>query len=359
MSDRQKTIMLVDDQALNLTIGKNLLKDLYKVYTIPSAELLLNLLETVTPDLILLDVMMPVMSGYETVGILKANPKLAQIPVIFLTACSDEESELKGLSLGAIDYIMKPFSAPLLRKRIENQLLAEEHKKSLQMFNDNLSEMLRQKTDNVIYLQNAMLVMLADMMEFRDEFYAGHALKTQKYMEVLLDAMQEEGVYPQEFATLDKYECASGAKFHDIGKIFISDAILNKGDTLTGQETEIMKTHVYAGLQMISKLEMMVDDSSMIRHARQIIGGHHEKWDGTGYPAGLKGLDIPLEGRLMAIADQYDELVSPRPYKEPLSFDEARAFIEKGSGTSFDPELVRLFIKVSGCFEDAAKEDSG
>ena len=359
MSNGSKIIMLVDDQALNLTIGKNLLKDLYKVYTIPSAELLLNLLETVTPDLILLDVMMPDMSGYETIKILKANPRFKQIPIIFLTACADEDSELQGLSLGAIDYIQKPFSAPLLRKRIENQLLAEEDRKSLRMFNDNLSEMLREKTDNVIYLQNAMLTMLADMMEFRNEFYEGHASRTQKYMEILLDGMLEEGIYPHELADMDRYECISGAKFHDIGKIHISDAILNKGDNLTEEEAEAMKTHIYTGLQMIAKLEMIVDDAPMVRHARQIIGGHHENWDGSGYPAGLRGQDIPLEGRLMALADYYDELTSARPYKDPLGFGEARSVIEKESGRMFDPELVRLFMKVSGRFEEAAKEDGG
>ncbi|MCL1806507.1 MAG: response regulator [Oscillospiraceae bacterium] len=357
MGNEQKIIVLVDDQALNLTIGKNLLKDLYKVYTIPSAELMFSLLENVKPDLILLDVMMPDMSGYEAIKILKSNPEWSRIPVIFLTACSDEESELKGLSLGAIDYILKPFSAPLLRKRIENQLLADEHKKNLQIFNDNLSEMIRQKTDNVIFFQNAMLDLMADMAEFPDELFSGHAARVQRIMEILLDAIIAEGAYKDEIAGWDRYSCAKAAQFHDIGKIVVSDAILHKKGTLEEEEFTLVKNHVNAGLQMLVRLEGLADESPILNHAEQIVGGHHERWDGSGYPAGLKGLDIPLEGRLMAIADVYDALISERPYREAYCLEDARSVIERGSGTAFDPELVRLFGKCIERIEAVAKED--
>jgi putative two-component system response regulator len=307
--------------------------------------------------LILLDVMMPETDGYEVIRKLKSDPRRSSIPVMFLTSCTDEENELQGLSLGAADYILKPFSAPILRRRIENLITAEESKRALREFNEHLSEMLHKKAGTELYVQNRMLGILSDMVEFRDGHYTGHVTRTQKFMEILLDAMPEEGVYPEELAEIDKYECASAAKFHDIGKIFVCEAVLNKKGELTEEEKAVLKTHVSAGLQMIARLEEAAEDTAFLRHARQIVGGHHERWDGSGYPAGLKGTDIPLEGRLMAIADTYDELTAALPYKEPVSHEEARAVIESGSGSKFDPELIRVFRAAGGSFETAAKED--
>ena len=356
MGEERKIIMMVDDQATNLAIGKNMLKDMYKVYTIPSADILFNLLKNVTPDLILLDIVMPEMNGYDAIKILKANPKWAQIPVIFLTGCTDEDSELQGLSMGAADYIMKPFSAPLLRKRIENQIVSESHKKGFQMLNDKLSEMARKKLEAAIHMQDAMLGILTDMVEFKDDTFSGHVQRTQKYMEIMLEEIMESGTYKHEVADWDRHGCVSSAQLHDIGKITVSDAILSKEDKLTEEEFEAVKTHVDAGLQMIAKLEALMDDTLILKHAREIIAGHHERWDGLGYPAGLKGHEIPLEGRLMAIADVYDALISKRPYKEAHEPDEAQLIIEQESGTRFDPELVRLFSKAHGRFKAVACE---
>ncbi|MCL2830650.1 MAG: response regulator [Betaproteobacteria bacterium] len=351
--------MLLDDNPTILEIGKNILKDLYRVYPVPAGEILLDLLEEITPDLILSDVDMPGLNGYEVISALKKNPAWSQIPVIFLTSRSDENSELEGLSLGAIDYIFKPFSAPLLLKRIENNLQIVEQKKQLLDFNSALEEMVDKKTLQVVNLQNSIMGTLADLIEFRDNTTGNHIIRTQRYLKILLEKTLEEGLYVDEISQWNLDIFISSSPLHDIGKIAISDTILNKPGKLTPDEIEIMKKHVEIGVQAIRKIEEnmkgLMDDNSFLRHARLIAGGHHEKWDGSGYPLGLQGTDIPLEGRLMAFADVYDALISSRPYKRPMPTDEARKWIESGKGTHFDPYLSDVFSKVADQFAKVAR----
>jgi putative two-component system response regulator len=358
MDSDRKIILLVDDNATNLTAGKNILKNQYKVFPTPSAEIMFDLIENVIPDMILLDIEMPEMNGYEAIKKLKNNPKWADIPVMFLTSKTDEGSELEGLSLGAIDYVAKPFSPPLLLKRIENHLLTESQKKQLRDFNNNLEEMVRQKTMQVTNLQNAVLSTVADLVEFRDDVTGGHIFRTQKYLKILLDNMIAEGVYTDEISDWDMDYLLPSAQLHDVGKISISDMILNKPDKLTKEEFEVMKTHVVIGVRAIQKIEQNAEEHSFLKHARLIAGGHHEKWDGSGYPAGLCGDDIPLEGRLMAIADVYDALISKRPYKRPLTTDEARQIIEAGKDTHFDPALIDVFSKVANQFAEIVRNSA-
>ena len=350
LNGSRKIIMLVDDNPTNLVAGKEILKDIYKVYPIPSGDILFDLMENVTPDMILLDIEMPVMNGYAVTEKLKQNPQWADIPIVFLTAISDEKSELKGLSLGAIDYISKPFSAPLLLKRLENHLLFQEQKNQLKQFNENLEGVIQSKSMQVTNLQNAVLSTVADLVEFRDDVTGGHINRTQKYLEILIGQMIKSGIYTDEVRTWDLDYLLPSAQLHDVGKIAISDAILNKPSALTPEEFDIMKEHVPVGVQVIHKIEHNADEHAFLRHAHLIAGCHHEKWDGSGYPAGLKGTDIPLEGRLMAIADVYDALISKRPYKKALSTDEARQIIEGGRDTHFDPALVGVFSKVADEF---------
>ncbi|MDR3322238.1 MAG: response regulator [Synergistaceae bacterium] len=356
MDKLRRTILLVDDNATNLTMGKEILKENYKVYPIPSAEIMFDLIENVMPDMILLDIEMPEMDGYEAIKKLKGNPAWAEIPVIFLTSKIDEGSELEGLSLGAIDYVAKPFSAPLLLKRIENHLFTERQKKQLKEFNNNLEEMVNLKTAQVLNLQNAVLSTVADLVEFRDDVTGGHITRTQRYLKILLDEMLAGGIYAEERSDWEMDYLLPSAQLHDVGKIAISDLILNKPGKLTPEEFEIMKTHAAIGVRAIRKIEQNAEEHSFLRHARLIAGGHHEKWDGSGYPAGLRGRDIPLEGRLMAIADVYDALVSTRPYKRPMSIDEANAVIEAGRGTHFDPVLTDVFSKTADKFAEAVKD---
>jgi putative two-component system response regulator len=349
--------MLVDDNMANLAIGKNMLREFYEVFPIPSGAKLFEVLERVTPALILLDVMMPEMDGYEAIKRIKADSRWSDIPVIFLTSKNDERSELEGLSLGAIDYVAKPFSAPLLLKRIENQLLIAFQKKELKNYNDNLQQMVKDKTKQVVELQNAVISTVAEMVEFRDTMTGGHVTRTQKYLKVLVDKLLEEGVYSDEVSKWDQSFLLPSAQLHDVGKIAISDAILNKPGKLTPEEFDEMKKHTTIGVQAIESISSKTEEHAFLKHAGVFAGTHHEKWDGSGYPNKLKGADIPLEGRLMAIADVYDALISKRPYKVPLTTADAEKIIIDGRGTHFNPALIDVFQKVTEDFAQIAKEE--
>jgi putative two-component system response regulator len=354
MENTKKKIVLVDDNITNLTVGKNVLMNIYDVYVVSSGALLFKVLEKVIPDLILLDIEMPEMNGYEVIRILKADPRTADIPVVFLTAKSDSGSELEGLSLGAIDYISKPFSPPLLLKRIEVHLLVESQKRKLQDYNDNLQEMVRAKTKTVLDLQNVVLKTVADLVEHRDEITGGHVERTRNYVEILMRVLEQEKIYEDEIKSWDREFFLQSTLLHDLGKIAIKDSILLKPGKLTPEEYEEMKKHTVFGVKIIDDIIAEMDknatESSFLAHAKIFAGTHHEKWDGTGYPYGLAGTGIPLQGRLMAIADVYDALIAERPYKKPLSHEEAVRIIAEGKGTHFDPTLVELFLLVSDEF---------
>ncbi|MDR0501412.1 MAG: response regulator [Coriobacteriales bacterium] len=355
-TNERKTILLVDDNPTNLTVGKSILKEKFKVYPLPSAEVMFDLLENLIPDLILLDVEMPEVNGYEAIRKIKADPKLRQIPIIFLTALNDVNSELEGLTLGAVDYVTKPFSGPLLIQRINNQLELEAQRHELEIFNDNLRGLVEQRTEEIQKLQLAMLNVMADLVEFRDANTGGHVTRTQRYMLMLLHEMKRQGVYQAQTADWDLETIAFSSQLHDVGKIAISDTILNKPSKLTDEEFEIMKTHVTSGIKIILRVAEDAGESDFLHHALLVASGHHEKWDGTGYPNGISGTDIPLQGRLMAIADVYDALVSSRPYKKPFSTDAARDIILEGTNTHFDPELVKIFASVANKFAEIAKD---
>ncbi|MDR2199639.1 MAG: response regulator [Deltaproteobacteria bacterium] len=353
---RRHKIMLVDDNISNLSIGRSMLKEHYEVYPIPSGRKLFDTLGHVTPELILLDILMPEMDGFEVIKILKADPRFQDIPVIFLTSRSDERSELEGLSLGALDYVTKPFSAPLLLQRIKNHLLINTQKRALRMYNDNLEQMVQAKTRQVLELQNSVISTLADMLEYRDDETGGHVFRTQKYLEIMLNKLLETGLYHDELSVIDLDFLVPSALLHDIGKIAVSDAILRKPGPLDKEEFEEMKKHARQGAEAIERIAAKNIEHSFLTCARKIARSHHEKWDGTGYPDGLAGYDIPLEGRLMAIADVYDALISDRPYKKAFPPEEARKIIEDGRGRHFDPILVDIFLEVSADFESVVYE---
>ncbi|MDR1798137.1 MAG: response regulator [Clostridiales Family XIII bacterium] len=355
MVNGRKTILLVDDNETNLTAGKTMLKEQYKVYPIPSAEIMFDILENVEADLILLDIDMPEMNGYEAIKKLKTEARFADIPVIFLTAMTGEGDELEGLSLGAIDYVTKPFSAPLLLKRIENHLGMVMQRRELKEFNEHLEDLVKSKTDQILELQNAVLSTVANLVEFRDGVTGGHIERTERFVDLLVHNMKDEGVYEDVLDGWDLETLISSAKLHDVGKIGISDLILNKPGKLTEEEFDIMKLHPEIGVRALKQIEKDAPDHNFLKYATRIAGSHHEKWDGSGYPFGLKGDDIPLEGRLMAIADVYDALISARPYKRPFNTEEAKQIIEEGRGTHFDPALVDVFHKIADEFANVAR----
>jgi putative two-component system response regulator len=352
MKNEKKLVILVDDNPANLRIGKNVLAEKYTVATCPSAEKMFSLLENNNPAMILLDVDMPEMNGYDAIKILKSKPETKDIPVVFLTARSESDDELAGLSLGAIDYITKPFQPPLLLKRIEVHILVEDQRKELKYFNENLQKMVEEKTQSVIELQNALLKTMAELVECRDDITGGHIERTQRGIKILLEELEKSELYSEETKGWDVNLLLQSCQLHDVGKISIDDNILKKPGKLTEEEFNEMKKHASFGEQIIEKIEKLAKESDFLDYAKIFAASHHERWDGSGYPRGLKGSKIPLLGRIMAIADVYDALVSERPYKEAFSHDEAVRIIIEGSGTQFDPSLVEVFSRTAGQFKN-------
>jgi len=354
MSAERKTIFIVDDDLTNLTIGADALSESYDVFTLNSGKLLLTRLEKRIPDLILLDVEMPEMNGYDVIKLIKGKRETHNIPVIFLTSKNDSESELNGFSLGAIDYIIKPFSPPLLRKRIEVHLLVASQKQELINFNDNLLAMVETKTRTVIELQNTILKTMSELVERRDDITGGHIERTQSYMRVLLNAILDDGLYAEEASSWSLSLVLQSTLLHDVGKIAIKDSILLKPDKLTDDEFEKIKEHTTFGEEVISKIQQDTAEQTFLEYAKILAGTHHEKWDGSGYPRGLKGEEIPILGRAMAIVDVYDALVSDRPYKKAFTHEKAVAIISEGKEKHFDPSLVDLFLGISDAFKEIA-----
>lgn len=345
MVDSRKKIVMVDDDPATLIIGRNTLIDNYDIFTIPSGDKLFKFLEKINPDLILLDIEMPEMNGYEIIKILKNDASTAQIPVIFLTAINDAGNELEGLTLGAIDYITKPFSPSLLLKRIEVHMLVESQKRELKHHNDNLEQIVMEKTRAILELQNAILKTIAELVECRDDVTGGHVERTQSYLKTMIKFLMDDDEYRREVLSWDIDFFILSALLHDVGKIAIKDDILLKPDKLTSEEFEEMKKHAILGVKIIQKIKKSTSENSFLKYAEILAGSHHERWDGSGYPLKLKGEDIPLQGRVMAIIDVYDALTNTRPYKKAMSHEEAIEIIRQESGTHFDPQLVRLFIE--------------
>jgi putative two-component system response regulator len=327
-----KVVFIVDDNDTNLSMANNALREQYRVMTIPSAAKMFEMLEKVTPDLILLDIEMPVMDGFQALGLLKSDVRWAEIPVIILTANTNTEIEASGFELGAVDFITKPFSKPVLINRIKTHL--------------DIDAIIHERTAQFHRLQNAIISVLSDVVENRDLSASGHIERTSEYLKVIINAMKTNVLF-QETNSWAVDKVVASARMHDLGKITITDLIINKPGKLTDDEYEIIKTHTTEGERIIDDIIMMVGEGHFLNNARLFAGNHHERWDGTGYPRGLKGNDIPLQGRLMAIVDVYDALISVRPYKSALSHEEAVEIIRSGAGTQFDPALVEVFMGVN------------
>ncbi|GHU06640.1 two-component system response regulator [Betaproteobacteria bacterium] len=336
----RKLIMLVDDDPVNLLTGKKALSEHYQTLTLPSAAAMFNLLPRYKPELILLDVNMPDMDGFDAILHLKNDPSTRNIPIVFLTAEIDPESEIRGLELGALDYISKPFSPPLLLKRVEAHLALVDYQHLLE-------EMVAKKTEDIMQLQLDTLDILADLAEQRDTATGSHNRRSEYCFEVMLKAMAESEAFRADIETWDIPALLRGVKLHDIGKIAITDAILKKPGKLEPEEFEVMKTHVMFGVKFIEKLESNSRDSLFLQYAKTLATYHHEKWNGSGYPNQLAGEAIPLLGRVMAIVDVYEALTAERPYKKAFDHDTAMQIINEGRGTYFDPALVDLLVACS------------
>ncbi|MCL2168910.1 MAG: response regulator [Defluviitaleaceae bacterium] len=348
MKNSKRTIFIVDDSKSNLVMASDALSVEYKVYTIDSGAKLFSMLNKIMPDLILLDVEMPEMNGFEVLSKLKADSRFENIPVIMLTALKSSEAELEGLSLGAVDFITKPFVSELLNKRISLHL-------QLLDYNQHLEKMVEEKVKELVELKNAVIKTTAELVESRDENTGHHIERTQAYVRLMILNMLKHDVYKDEAASFDIELAVQSCQLHDVGKISISDTILLKPGKLTHEEFAEIKKHPEKGVDIINKMTGSTTiDSSFFDYARTFAISHHEKWDGSGYPHGVSGENIPLLGRVMAVADVYDALVTDRPYKKAFTHNEATNIIKDGKGSHFDPALVELFLKIHNEFEQIA-----
>jgi putative two-component system response regulator len=341
-------VLIVDDTPENLTIMNGLLKDAHRTKVANSGERALKLaVAEPRPDLVLLDIMMPGMDGYEVCRRLKADAATRDVPVIFLTAKTQVEDESRGFEVGCVDYITKPISPPIVLARVRTHLALKAAADFLRDKNEYLAAEVARRIKQISIVQDVTILAMASLAETRDNETGNHIRRTQHYVRALALELRK---LPKFAASLDDATVEllfKSAPLHDIGKVGIPDAILLKPGKLTPEEFEVMKTHTTLGRDAIVAAETLLDEPvSFLEYAREIAYFHQEKWDGSGYPAGLAGERIPLSARLMAVADVYDALISRRVYKPPFAHDKAVEIIREGRGKHFDPEVVDAFLAI-------------
>jgi putative two-component system response regulator len=352
-----QTILIVDDNPENLMLLGEVLSGLYKVRTANSGSRALKLAQQAPlPDLILLDVMMPQMSGYEVLERLRAEPVTRDIPVIFITAMNSEDDEQRGLVMGAVDYITKPLRQAIVLARVHTHLELKQARERLQRDNALLELEVAQRLNDRLVVQDVTIRALARLAEVRDNETGNHILRTQSYVEALARLVR---LHPRFAAELDEYSIslmAKSAPLHDIGKVGIPDHILLKPGPLTPEEWVVMKTHAAQGADALARAE--ADAPQVVKfliYAKQVARHHHERWDGSGYPDGLAGDAIPLSARLMALADVFDAMISRRVYKPPIPMPDVRTAMAEQRGRHFDPDLLDAFLDHYETFCDIAR----
>lgn len=342
------SILAVDDDATNLRMLHEILNPAYKVYAAPSGERAMKFLEKRGVDLILLDVEMPGLNGYEMIKRLKENPALASIPVLFLTAQEGRDKEETALRLGAVDYILKPITAGVVMARVNLHM-------ELEIYRKRLETLVSQKTAQLSDTQNSILDILASVTAWRDSGTGGHITRTTAYSRLIVERLLEKGHPKYTISPLYGGNIVKSSKLHDIGKVAISDSILHKPGRLTSEEFDEIKKHTTFGAQMIDDaIADLGDESSFLHVSREIVISHHEWWNGSGYPMALTGEKIPVSGRVMAISDIYDSLTSERPYKGVMSHGEAMDIIYRETGPHFDPLLIDILQDTFPQFEEIA-----
>lgn len=350
MNDRPPLVFIVDDVPENIQIAMSHLRDLHCDFAYAtSGEQALERIVAAQPQLILMDVMMPPgINGFQTVELLHQHQATCSIPVIFLTARAESEDVARGFSLGGVDYITKPFKGVELRSRVRNHL-------ELHAYRTSLEQLVEERTRETELLKDVIIEAMGEMAEYRDPETGSHIHRTREYVALLAKTLVENGQYRDRLTPDYIVLLRKSAPLHDIGKVAIRDSILLKPDKLTPEEFEEMKRHTLFGEEVIANLEQMAGHpTSFLSCAKEIAGSHHEWYDGSGYPRGLAGEDIPLAGRIMAIADVYDALISQRVYKKAMSHQEAMAIMTQGRGGHFDPLILDALLQVEPIFHQIA-----
>jgi len=351
----KRSILVVDDTPENLQLMNGLLKDDYKVRVANGGEPALKLAAQQPPDLILLDIMMPGMDGYEVCRRLKADVATRDIPVIFLTAKAQVEDEQRGFDTGCVDYITKPVSPPIVLARVKTHLTLKAAADFLRDKNAFLETEVQRRTREVGVVQDVTIMAMASLAETRDNETGNHIRRTQHYVKALAERLKDHPRFARVLDAATIEMLYKSAPLHDIGKVGIPDQVLLKPGKLTPEEFELMKTHTTLGRDAIAAAERLIGvENSFLRLAREIAYGHQEKWDGTGYPQGLAGETIPVSARLMAVADVYDALISRRVYKPAFPHEKAVAIVLEGRDKHFDPDVVDAFTAIAEDFRAIA-----
>lgn len=339
-------ILIVDDSETDRLIIRTILKDYELTEACDGLEAMRILKNNNEIDLIILDLNMPKMNGFEVLIELKKNPSLAKISTIILTNYDESENEIKGLDLGAVDYIRKPLNMQSLRKRIDVHVKLRNIQKSVENYNEILEEEVFERTQELITTRDITIDALIGLLEVRDIESSNHTKRTQSMIKLISEYLSKKSEYKDILTEDYIMELYKTAPLHDIGKVGIPDNILLKPGKLDFEEFEIMKKHTTFGVEALSYNSKNGQIPSFIKTSIEIAGTHHERFDGSGYPNGLKGKEIPISGRLMAIVDVYDALTSKRVYKPAFEHEYALELIRNESGKQFDPEIVEVFMEI-------------
>jgi putative two-component system response regulator len=339
----RQTVLVVDDTPANLNLLAGVLNKHWRVQLAPSGAKALELAQRSPPDLVVLDVMMPGLDGWEVCRRLKADARTRDVPVLFVTALTQPEHESAGFELGAADFITKPFNPATVLARVSTHLQLKAAQDQLRQRNGWLEEELARRLEQAQRLHDTTLFVMVTLAEFRDTETGQHIVRTQEYVRTLARWLARQSDREVDLSEAEIQAIAKAAPLHDIGKVAIPDHILLKPGKLDAQEWAVMQTHAERGAELLQRAadRLGAQAGPLLHHGIQIARHHHEKWDGSGYPQGLAGRRIPLAARLMAVADVYDALISVRPYKPAMSHGQAMEFIERGAGSHFDPQIVR------------------
>ncbi len=347
METEKNIILVVDDDKTNLTLAQNILLPHYRIAASNSGRAALKYLENHRPDLILLDINMPEMDGFEVMGQIRQREETKTIPVIFLTADNLAETEIKCFQMGAMDYVTKPFVPDILLSRVDKTIELDQYRHNLEKMVRQQAEKITEDARRISAIQDSVIIGMANLIESRDGSTGRHVKNTQNYVQLIADELRARGLFAG--VLTDDYieNLCKAAPLHDVGKIKVPDAILQKPGRLTPEEYDTMKLHTTYSGRIIQMILGDLEDKTYVKMAEDIAMYHHERWDGSGYPTGLAGEDIPLSARIMAVADVFDALYEERVYKPPVRpIERIMQIMSEGRGSQFDPTIIDVFMEM-------------